>query len=189
MKTLFTLLGMSFLLVNGAMAEETAAQKEWHEYCEMTIHTTVDGWVVDQSEQEVSLPISENNLKCAVEVHHGSRKTSTWTKVSLSEQTVQPFSQLHLGDAMVTFYEDGEISEAVACARVKAVLEEAKSNGGVLKAKLKRQLVRQDWTTSKNTDVKILDTLHFTFGKEPGLQLRADGSTSAQGKYCAHKPE
>jgi len=68
---------------------------------------------------------------------------------------------------------------------VTRLLEEAEQNGGVLKAVVSREVVRQDWTSSKNVDVHIHEKVILTVGD---LQFHAGAQITARGEYCSKKP-
>ncbi len=169
----------------------TAEQQEWHEYCDMTVRVKVDGWEALKEEQAVSIPINKDTLECKHEIRtdfSGVRKT--FAIAYLTKTALAPISVAlnHTGADVHIFRGKGEISEVDACQRVAELLERSAMRGGTLKAKVTRTVVRQDWTSSKNTDVRTIEQLSIALDANTDIPFRASQDMYVRGKYCSKKP-
>jgi hypothetical protein len=171
--------------------EPTPAEKEWHEYCEMTVHVKVDGWVADESEETLSLPLNRNTLRCKADVGKDFLgKVSSTGHAYLGQAALAEARtiQLNVRSAHTTVSHFPEaVTDAVACAPINRILRLAQAHGGRLPAKLKRKLVRQDWTSPKNTDIRFIEEIDVQLAG--GLTFRGIGNSSARGKFCSQKPK
>jgi hypothetical protein len=180
---------LSFLfLVSAVVASaDTAAEKEWHEYCDMMIHVKVDGWVVDKTITEQPLRISPQTLKCKATTYRDF-ESKNWTKgeVSLSADALPAITVLRANafNGMIPVL-PGSADEAAVCAPVLDLLKKALLSRGVVQVKVLREVVRQDWASAKNTDVKMHEKLSFSID---GVHFNTSTATSLRGKYCSQKP-
>lgn len=184
----FCLLALVLVAATAQAAEEKTAAEIWHEYCEMTTHVKVDGWEFSSIKSMPQLPINNTTVKCTAEVGKDfDGKIHTNVSAYLSKSVVQSISDYkatHDAHAIIADL-PGDVDKDQACATVTKFIEKSRLSGGFLKADVLNKKIRQDWISSKNTNVNLGEEIHITFGN---IQFRMLNNVPSIGKFCANKP-
>jgi hypothetical protein len=162
-------------------------QEEWHEYCEMTTHVHIDGWLVEKETTQQDIVFDSNTVSCVTEVVRDYEwKQYTSVDISLSIPKAMAGAKFFSGQLHHVYSLSGDHTNAEACKKVQDIIDKlANDSYGFVKVSANRELVRQDWISDKNTDVTSIESINL---KVMGLAFSGSQSVSLTGKYCSKKP-
>ena len=113
---------LSLLTLSFFAWSEDQTDSLWHEHCNMTIHTTVDGWVAEKSVQKIKVPINDQTISCHVDsgiFFLGDWSTSAEARISASALS-ELKTKLRVRSASAgVFYSAGIVGSDLACEKVE----------------------------------------------------------------------
>ena len=185
-KILYTILIITFPLLTFA---QTDSQREWDEYCKRTIHTRFDGWSLGDRTKEIKVKIPKAGLKCDYSFSSAYGLPGQSNVHSLIDLSADPLLMDSLSTKTLSYqrYVRGEVNRDEMCRELKELNKLAEANNGLLIGKGIIERVRQERTSSKNTDVFYSEKLTLQFSNGSfwhGLRV-----LNLKGKYCLKRPK
>ena len=183
---------LSFILgftTSNAAGEETDPQREWHEHCNMSIHTTVDGWDLGTVSKDVELKVPQSGLECKYDFFDGYGAQGQSSASAKFDLVYKPLlmDSLSTNHLFYGAYKPGRISKDEMCKEIDELNILASLNEGIIKGQAIIRRTRQDWYTPKNRDVILIEQMTVIFSN--GSSWSAQKSLSLKGKYCLSKPK
>jgi hypothetical protein len=173
----------AFSLLSITLYAQTPAE-EWHEFCEMTVHTKVRGWKIESSKKKVNVLVE--SLDCEIQsgkTFSGQILTDVTGKLKLRSI---PGAKLKLDIAYYQHTLDGQVSKDIACAHVHALADQIVRNGHVLPAVVERELIKQEEYSTKNVTQFWIEDININVSKD--LSFGNKAVKTVEGLYCSKKP-